>query len=232
MDNYITIKLSMTNCYLIKTVAGYLLIDCGNERDKNKLIKKLKQLHISLKDINYLLLTHHHNDHCGLLNFIISENPSVQVIMSDACANFLKIGKHYKSDNEHYSNKKLKIITNLYNKLLKTDDNFKIYEYRPQDIIITKDIDELFDTFGLKGKIIITSGHTEDSISFIIGKTAFVGDAMRNFLNFTGSPYLPILLYSEENCLESIKKLKNEDIIKICPAHGNSFKTEKCKLLL
>jgi glyoxylase-like metal-dependent hydrolase (beta-lactamase superfamily II) len=78
----------MTNCYLLKTASGFLLIDCGNENDRKTFLNKLKQLHISLKDINYLLITHHHNDHCGLLNFITSENPAIKVIMSSKCAGF------------------------------------------------------------------------------------------------------------------------------------------------
>ncbi|MFB4162934.1 MBL fold metallo-hydrolase [Alteribacillus sp. JSM 102045] len=41
----------------------------------NSLLKTLRENGFSLLDIDQILLTHHHIDHIGLINRIISEHP-------------------------------------------------------------------------------------------------------------------------------------------------------------
>ncbi|MBW9144683.1 MBL fold metallo-hydrolase [Clostridium sp. CM027] len=78
----IQLKLSVTNCFLIKTENKYILIDTGYEYDWDLFCKRLKSVGVRLSDISHIILTHHHDDHCGLLNRILKENSSVQVVMS------------------------------------------------------------------------------------------------------------------------------------------------------
>ena len=70
MNNLKTIKLSKTNCYLFSLEQGYLLVDCGYEKDEELFIARLKSLSVDIDDIKYLLLTHHHDDHSGLTNVL------------------------------------------------------------------------------------------------------------------------------------------------------------------
>lgn len=224
MLDFRTIVLSQTNCYLLKLKYGFLLIDCGNVHDKDSFLKTLGNLETTLKDIRYLFLTHHHNDHCGLMKYITSENPSVQVIMSRKCAEYLKAAIHFKHDNEKYANHTLRMIIETYSKLDKHwSDRFAPYYVRKHDIIIEHDDISILPQLGMEGKIILTPGHTEDSISLIAGCTAFVGDAARNMLNFTGMPYYPILYYDAGKCRESWRKLAEFGAKTIFPAHGRPF---------
>lgn len=69
----ICLKLSATNCYLLKIENGYLLVDTGYESDLTVFEQELHKNSINIKDINYLFLTHHHNDHSGLVNFLVEK---------------------------------------------------------------------------------------------------------------------------------------------------------------
>jgi len=233
MVNFDVIKLSQTNCYLLKAEEGYLLIDCGNKYDKQVFLNSIRKREIVLTDIRYLFLTHHHNDHCGLLTFLTSANPKIQVIMSKKCATYLKIGTHFRHIHEHYSNLPLRLIISTYSRLNKSfSESFEPYVSRSEDILIEGDNATFLPELGINGQILLTPGHTEDSISLITENAAFVGDATRNMLNFTGSPHQPILLYDLDVCRKSWHKITCAESNLICPAHGSPFRAEKIKALL
>ena len=90
----ITIKLSRTNCYVLETKVGYLLVDTGYETDKELFYKKLKKNHLDIAEIKYLYLTHHHDDHAGLLDELTDKNPDIQVVINQQCLELLKAGKN------------------------------------------------------------------------------------------------------------------------------------------
>ncbi len=227
-----TITLSQTNCYVLKAKEGYLLIDCGNVSDKKAFLSNLGKLGIALADISYLFLTHHHNDHSGLLGFMISANPKIQVIMSSKCAQYLKNGIHYKHRDERYPNPALRLMLKIYTRLNRNwSENFVPYFTRASDIIIDQDDDYVLSELGVEGRILFTPGHTDDSISLVTDKAAFVGDAARNMLNFTGRPYHPILLYDLAACYESWDKLLNTGASTIYPSHGKPFDSVRLKIL-
>lgn len=60
------------NFYLVETDEKLLLIDAGVDTDKcwNIFQKVLKEHHFTMEDIDAIILTHHHEDHIGLVNRI------------------------------------------------------------------------------------------------------------------------------------------------------------------
>lgn len=229
---YKIITLSKTNCYLLKAQVGYMLIDCGNKSDAYTLLRAVHDLGLTLKDIQYLLLTHHHSDHCGLLPFLLSENPDMRVILSDLCAEHLKTGEHFKSETEKYTSPLLKITVGLYFKMNKSiSDTFEPFKARSKDHIISSEDNDTLSKIGIDAKIILTPGHTDDSISVVADDVAFVGDAARNTLNFAGAKYRPLLAYDIDLCNESLLLILNEQVNVICPAHGQPFDAEKLDFL-
>lgn len=54
-----------TNCFLLKSKDGYLLIDTGFPGEYNSFLKKLTKININISDIKYLLITHCLVDHIG-----------------------------------------------------------------------------------------------------------------------------------------------------------------------
>lgn len=81
----IPIRLSVTTCYLIPADSGYVLVDTGYEEDWELFQKRLKETGVGLSQVSHVVLTHHHDDHCGLLQPILRKNGAVRVVMSDLC---------------------------------------------------------------------------------------------------------------------------------------------------
>ena len=90
----IPIKLSVTTCYLVKLEDGYILIDTGYEYDWELFHTRIQDVNISLSQISHIILTHHHDDHCGLLHSILKEDPSIIVVMSSLCKDLILVGKN------------------------------------------------------------------------------------------------------------------------------------------
>jgi len=101
----VNLKLNETVCYLIPIENKCLLIETGCERYKNLFYKKLENLNISINDIAYVFLTHHHDDQSGLLNEIKAYNPSCRVIMHTKAIPNLQGGKGDLSKNKYINAK-------------------------------------------------------------------------------------------------------------------------------
>ncbi len=64
-DNFNIIKVGATNCYLLKSSSGNVLIDTGYKRKANIILDFLRDNEISLESIGLIILTHAHYDHIG-----------------------------------------------------------------------------------------------------------------------------------------------------------------------
>ncbi len=224
------IVLSQTNCFLLKAADGPLLVDCGNAGDERRLMSKLGRMGLDPLSIRYLLLTHHHSDHCGLLPFLLRANPGLTIIMSETCANYLESGRHFRPAGERYASKALGLAIGMYGRMCgKLADTFPPYFRRVGNIIWREGDGVLTDFAGIPGRLVHTPGHTADSLSLIVGEDAFVGDAARNMLNICGMPHAPILYFDRKLLLESWENILSAGAKTIHPAHGPSFSAERLR---
>ena len=69
---------SKGNSTLIKTDKLNILIDAG--MNLKYLNEQLSKLDMTMDDINYLFLTHTHNDHVGALKSIIKKNTFIIIL--------------------------------------------------------------------------------------------------------------------------------------------------------
>ena len=83
---------SVERCYLMKAQDKYILIDTGYAFEWEDFRTKLKDAGIGFQDISHIILTHHHDDHCGMLNDIIRENTDIRVVMSNLAPTLLQKG--------------------------------------------------------------------------------------------------------------------------------------------
>ncbi|WP_273327685.1 MBL fold metallo-hydrolase [Vallitalea guaymasensis] len=224
-------KLSATMCYLIPVKNKYLLIDTGYEKDKALFYGNLSNLNISIKDIDYVLLTHHHDDHAGLINEIKTCNKSCKIIMHEKCVALVAKGKNDMPSGCGYINRRVNMTIKIFKKLNKEwDFAFPAYRVDNNDIIINEDTTLREIGIDIPGKIIYTPGHTVDSISLLLDDgICIVGDAAANMMNFMGTRYCVIFITDLKQYYQSWEKLIKENVKTIYPAHGEIFGIEKLK---
>lgn len=238
----IKLKLSVTNCFLIKNKAKYILFDTGYEYEWELFCKRLKEIGVGISEISHIILTHHHDDHCGLLNKIIQGNNDIKVVMSYLAKDLLLRGENDKSHGGGLINKRVKLIWLLQGKrlkimitlkkyiALKTNLRFPPYKVREKDIIITGETRLKDIGIELDGVIIETPGHTIDSISIIFNDgDCIVGDAAANMLQFAGTKYCVIYICDIDEYYNSWRKIISKNAKCILPAHGEQFTVEKLK---
>lgn len=240
--NIIPLKLSVTNCFLVKNGHEYILVDTGYEVDWNLFCKRLKNVNVDFSQISHIILTHHDDDHSGLLNRIINENSKIQIVMSYWAKELLVTGTNDTSHGKKLINKRLEILWALSLKRLKImlstgkyiskkiNGKFPPYHVRVRDILITNETRLKDIGIDLEGTIIETTGHTIDSITIIFDDgDALVGDAAANMLQFAGTKYCVVALDDFDQYYQSWQKIIDYNAQRIFPAHGISFPIEKLK---
>jgi endoribonuclease LACTB2 len=159
--NIINVGYDSTNYYLVEAKSGKLLVDCGWPGTLPKLMAELKRKGISFKEIQYLLVTHFHPDHAGLVQEL--KNQGVKFILLEC---------------------QIHCIVQL-TELFRTK-KYPYVEIRQNDSLILKleDTRKFLANIGLHGEILHTPGHSDDSISLILDEGyAFTGDLHPTFMN-------------------------------------------------
>ena len=225
----IRLKLSVTNDFLLKSKNGYILIDTGYDWEWSTFLNRLKDAHIRPSDISHLILTHHHDDHAGLLNSLVHENPSLRVVMSRHALEPLAAGKHVHPNGGSYINRRVNFLLSMKARFdTRWTHTFPPYTVRPSDLIVegTTSLSQL--GIGIPGKIVETPGHSMDSISLVLEDgNSFVGDAAAKFLQFAGTKYCVIFLENLEQYYASWKTLLDNGTKQVHPGHGGSFSSAK-----
>jgi glyoxylase-like metal-dependent hydrolase (beta-lactamase superfamily II) len=227
----VTIRLSKTNCYILKTKTGLLLVDTGYEADQSLFYKKLKQNNIHVNDIKYLFLTHHHDDHSGLLNELTSRNPELQVIMSKECLQLLKDGENSRKYGGAWCCRNMKRMAELYSKVNKKWTlKFPPYFGRDNDIILENQDVDLEPKIGANFKSIYSPGHSPDRISLLDeDMNLFCGDAASDYLRILGTKYAPPFVTDLNRMYETWQKFIDSGVKVLYPSHGKPIKIDKLK---
>ena len=164
--NIVHVGYDSTNYYIVDSSNGKLLIDCGWPGTLPKFMAELKRKGISLKEIKYLLVTHFHPDHAGLVQEL--KNQGVKFILMDCQKDFIApFAEFFKGKNWPYVP-----ITQADNLVLKLEDSRRFLA-----------------SLGLSGEILSTPGHSDDSVTLILDEgLAFTGDLHPSFMNIDDAP--------------------------------------------
>lgn len=182
-----------TNCYLIESSCGWIMIDTDFPGILYRLINLLNQHNIKISDIKYLIVTHFHPDHAGIAQDL--KNLGIRLILHESQVAF---------------------VDNL-NNFFKKNNQFNSKDILPEGniVISSKESRDFLKSMGIEGEIIQTPGHTDDSISLIIdGCCAFTGDLPEFSL---------MEAYNDQTIKNSWKLIKDYKITKIFPGHGNPY---------
>ena len=150
MDPILALTVKSTHFYLLDCKGGKLLLDAGWEL--GQFTAQLARYQIPLKDIRYVMFTHTHPDHAGLIEDI-RKLSGAKMIIHAAQIPFL-------ADLEAFLARK---GGGTPIQLMKGD-------------LISPDRAAL-NAIGIRGEIFLTPGHSDDSISLCLDSgAAFTGD--------------------------------------------------------
>ena len=153
--NIIELHYSNTNTYLIQGSKGYLLFDTGWAGSFPAFCKSLGEVGVKLSDISMILISHYHPDHMGIAGEITDKGPVL--LVCDIQKDFLHSSDHiFEKENRK--------------------DYVPIDESKARVISISESRKTLGE-IGIDGEIIVTPGHSDDSISLLLDSgELFVGD--------------------------------------------------------
>ena len=172
-------QLRSINCYLYKHGSKLTLIDAGLDIPEYRIFfeEQLAAYGFQIGDIDQILLTHHHEDHIGLVNYIIDQNP-IPVYAHPLALPRLDF-------TEEYQIQKKTFFSQLYRqygceeiaqkRLLKMQQTMENSEHLKIKTTITAlHHDDMLDDL----QVIAVPGHSPDSIMFYDQQTKwlFVGD--------------------------------------------------------
>ena len=158
--NIVNVGYHSTNYYALDINEGKLLIDCGWPGTLPQFTAELKRKGIALNEIKYVLVTHFHPDHAGLVQEF--KNRAAKLVLMES-----QVGYIAPLNNQI----KKKYIP--YTELLEDDNiNLKFEESR-----------NFLGSLGITGEIISTPGHSDDSVTLILDEGfAFTGDLRSRFI--------------------------------------------------
>ena len=150
----IRLRYGNTNTFLIPCAGGYLLIDTDYAGTLPLFYKALKQSGIQVREIVYVLATHYHPDHCGLIGEL--QKQGIRLLLPDT-----QVGATHFSDAIFQRDR---------------------IPYTPVDetqaiAIPCVGSRNFLEGIGIAGEIISTPSHSVDSVSLILDNgDCFVGD--------------------------------------------------------
>ena len=150
------LKYGNTNTYFIRGAKGSILLDTDYAGTLQMFYKEIKKNGISLKDITYILATHYHPDHMGLIGELV--NMGVKFLVMDT-----QVPNLHFSDEIFSRDKTLRFLPSV------PEDN--------AEVIACKDSRAFLAALGIEGEIVSTPSHSEDSITLVLDSgDCFVGD--------------------------------------------------------
>ena len=149
------IRYGNTNTVLIQGDRGSILIDTDYAGTLPAFYKVIKEFGIKVSDITYVLATHYHPDHMGLVSELMSQG--IKLIIMESQTGLV-----------HYSDGIFEREPYL---------GFKPIDESRAQIILFEDSRNFLKELGIEGEIISTPSHSEDSISVLLDDGTFiVGD--------------------------------------------------------
>ena len=143
----IVLPLSVTNSYLFRNGKKWALVDTGYAEDWDLFKRRLDEAGVRMADISHLILTHHHDDHVGLVHKLLEENASIAVTMCESTRDLIHVGKNDTTHGGGLINRRIAALINLKQlyvalktgKRPRKEDNlkFKPYTARTTDIVFS-----------------------------------------------------------------------------------------------
>jgi hydroxyacylglutathione hydrolase len=213
--------LGRVNCYLIKTGAGYVLIDTGGSNQRAALEQELESAGCQPGNLKLIVITHGDFDHTGNAAYL-RDKFGAKIAMHADDSGMAERGDMFW--NRKQGNWLLRMMTAVlfgfgasqrFKPDLTIEDGYTFSEYG-------------FDAQALsipghsKGSIGILTASGDPSARFASGQVLFCGDLLDN----TDKPVLNSIMDDLAAGNASVEKLKSLKINTVYPGHGKPFPME------
>lgn len=202
------LHMGTVNCYLIKTPAGFILVDTGGLNARKELLIELEKAGCKPKLLDLILITHGDFDHTGNAAYLRHVFGS-KIAMHEGDRGMVERG-------DMFANRKKPFF--LIRLLMPLFARFGRSERFTPDLFFEKDGD--LSDFGSDARIISIPGHSKGSIGILTPeRDLFCGDLFEN----TKVPGLNSIMDDLQQAQTSVRKLADMDIAMIYPGHGSPF---------
>lgn len=177
-----------TNYWVISAGTARVLVDLGWPGRMGEMRANLKRMDIPIEEIRYALATHYHIDHAGLGQEL--KLAGVPLLVLDVQVEAIPLMKTWTKPQDNY------------------------VEITPDgNIVISCDQSrQLLADIGIRGEIVHTPGHSDDSVSFLLDNGAvFTGDLTHP--HFVG-------MEDPQVVAASWRLLQEKGATQIYPGHG------------
>lgn len=218
-------SLKSINFFLIKSSHSLTLIDAGFNTDEcyTALVQTLSAMELSMTDITEIVLTHHHIDHVGLVNRIVTMHP-VPVYVHPLSIQRLK-------RDQAFLEMRIDFFKQLYESMGCGKAGKAQVDFLKQSIkknkhnAIQSDLLPLDNTFLKEFEVFHIPGHAPDQIALFdqTRKWLFSGDLLINHISSNalvepdqnGERMLTLVDH-----MISLKQFQNRSIDMVFPGHG------------
>ena len=151
----IKLKYGNTNTFFIRGMNGNLLVDTDYAGTLPAFYRAIKAHDIKIRDITYVLATHYHPDHIGLVSELMKQG--IRLLVIDTQYPYI-----------HFADSIFGRAHSLAYEPIHEDNAI---------IISTEESRAFLANIGIDGEIVATTSHSADSISLILDSgECFVGD--------------------------------------------------------
>lgn len=149
------LKYGNTNTFFIRGTKGNLLIDTDYAGTLPLFYKEIKKNNILLNDITYVLATHYHPDHIGLVSELMEKG--IKLLLVNTQLEYIHFSDEIFNRDKHI-------------KYIPINENAAV-------LVSCKESRDFLRNLGIDGEILSTPSHSNDSISLILDDgSCFVGD--------------------------------------------------------
>lgn len=146
---------SPTHTFLLQGPTSSILVDTGYAGTLSAFYKAIKAQGIKVSDISYVMCTHYHPDHCGLVSDLMEQGVGLILIDSQV-------------EHVHFPDTIFAREPYL---------QYKPINESKAKVITFEESRSFLESLGISGSIIATPSHSPDSVSVILDDgTAIVGD--------------------------------------------------------
>jgi glyoxylase-like metal-dependent hydrolase (beta-lactamase superfamily II) len=206
---------SYVNMFILAEQDGLTLIDSGLKGADRKVWKAVREVGRKPAELNHVLITHHHADHCGALAAIKQASKAKTYVHPIDAP--IMAGEQRRPDPNPRSS-----VGRIFGPVIT-----RLPANNPPPVKADELIDD-GDVLPLGGgvKVIHTPGHTMGSIAFYIeghGGILFAGDAAAHTMGRLGKP---MLMFTEDmaEAKESMRRLAELEFNTACFGHGSVLK--------